>query len=330
MAIFKNAIMSAEEQLMNSLKRLGAIRLVSFVLAALVLSGCAVLTEKQINAVNQFAKATEYYGPVPSNAIKTWAELQLAASAAEVSSMQNEQVMWNHIETSFDTYQKILDRSERAIRSFEIFDSYSKLLLQLTSDNYVDALNAETQNLGKSLDSSISYYNSRFGASLSCFGGDAAGILRAGLGLYLRVKQAEVLRKIVEDADPVIGELVKAVVETLEAVELGVEKETDTLEREIRTMLKFAPVIKSEPSDRKIIPDLASYLQAFQLIQRGRSASQLVSSAKSAAVQYGKTHHDLLENTRNKTDDVQSLFPKIAALKAEVDAGIKLRKSLMN
>ena len=313
---------------MNVLQRSWINRLLVSVITVFIISGCAVLTEKQINAVNQFAKATENYGPVPSNAIKTWAQLQIAASAAEVSSMQNEQAMWNHIETSFNTYQKIMDRSERAIKSFEILDQYSKLLLQLTSDNYIDALNAKSKDIGESLDSSIDYYNSRFGTSISSFGGDAAGILRAGFGLYIRAKQTEVLRKVVQDADPAIDELTRAITTTLEAVELGIEKEVDTLEREIKTMLKYAPIIKTEQSDRKIIPDLASYIQAFELIQKARSASQIVTSAKTSALQYRKTHHQLLENTRNKTDDVKDLLPMITALKKEVDAGIKLRKSL--
>jgi hypothetical protein len=316
------------EKLMNVLQRSWTNRLLVSVITVFIISGCTALTEKQINAVNQFAKATENYGPVPSNAIKAWAQLQIAASAAEVSSMQNEQAMWNHIETSFNTYQKIMDRSERAIKSFEILDQYSKFLLQLTSDNYIDALNAKSKDIGESLDSSIDYYNSRFGTSISSFGGDAAGILRAGFGLYIRAKQTEVLRKVVQDADPAIDELTKAITTTLEAVELGIEKEVDTLEREIKTMLKYAPIIKTEQSDRKIIPDLASYIQAFELIQKARSASQIVTSAKTSALQYRKTHHQLLENTRNKTDDVKDLLPMITALKKEVDAGIKLRKSL--
>lgn len=313
---------------MDALRQSWNTRLLLTAITVFIITGCAVLTEKQISAVSQFAKATENYGPVPSNAIKAWAELQIAASAAEVSSMQSEQAMWRHIQTSFDTYQKIMDRSERAIKSFEILDQYSKLLLQLTSDNYTESLDAKSKDLGESLDSSIEYYNSRFGTSIIRFGGDAAGILRAGFGLYIRAKQAEVLRNVVHDADPAIEELTKAIHTTLTAVELGIEKEAETLENEIRTMLKHAPVIKDETSEKKIIPDLASYIQAFELIQRARSATQIAASAKVSALQYRKTHHQLLENTRNKTDDVQDLVPMITALKKEIDAGIKLRKSL--
>lgn len=311
---------------MNTARRLLAIRLLAAAMTAFIISGCAVLTERQISAVGQFAKATENYGPVPSSAIKTWAELQIAASAAEVSSMQNEQAVWGHIETSFSTYQKIIDRSERAVKSFEILDTYSKLLLQLTSDNYTDALNTKTKDLGESLDSAIEYYNTRFGTSMISFGGEAAGILRAGLGLYIRVRQAEALKNVVQEADPAIEELTKAITMTLEAVELGIGKEADTLEREIKVMLKHAPKIKTEQTDIKIIPDLASYIQAFELIQRARSATQIAASAKTSAIQYRKTHEKLFENTRNKTEDMRDLLPMITALKKEIDAGIRLRK----
>jgi hypothetical protein len=313
---------------MNIFQKPAISRVLLSLTTVFVISACAVLTEKQINAVNQFGKATENFGPVPSNAIKAWAELQITASAAEVSSMQNEEAMWNHIETSFNTYQKIVDRSERALKSFEILNLYSKLLLQLTSENYTDALNAKSKDLGEALDSSIDYYNTRFGSSISSFGGNAAGVLRATVGLYIRAKQTEVLRKAVEDADPAIDELTRSIVATLEAVEFGIEKEVDTLEQEIKALLRYAPVIKTQEFERKIIPDLASYLQAFELIQRGRSASQIASSAKVAALQYKQTHHQLFENTRNKTDNVQDLLSMVIALKKEVDAGIKLRKSL--
>jgi hypothetical protein len=242
--------------------------------------------------------------------------------------MQNEQAMWNHIETSFDTYQKIIERSERAIKSFEVLDLYSKLLLQLTSDHYTEALHARSKDIGELLDSAIEYYNSRFGTSISTFGGYAAGILRSSIGVYIRAMQADVLRRVVENASPAIEELTKAVITTLTAVEFGVEKEADTLEKEIKASLKYAPIIKTELSERKIIPDLASYIRAFELLQRGRSAAQIASSAKTAALQYQKTHQQLLENTRNKTDNVEELLSMVKVLKKEVDAGIKLKKSL--
>jgi len=178
------------------------------------------------------------------------------------------------------------------------------------------------------LDSAIEYYNTRFGTSMMSFGGDAAAILRAGLGLCIRVRQAEALRNVVQEADPSIEELTKAITTTLEAVELGIEKEADTLEREIKVMLKHAPQIKTEQGDMKIIPDLASYIQAFELIQRARSATQVAKSAKNSALQYRETHQKLLENTRNKTEDVRELLPMITALKKEIDAGIRLRKAL--
>jgi hypothetical protein len=242
--------------------------------------------------------------------------------------MQNEQAMWRHIETSFNTYQKILDRSERAIKSFEVLELYSRLLLQLTSDNYTDALNAKSTDLGESLDSAIEYYNSRFGTSISSFGGYAAGILRSSAGLYIRAKQAGALQRIVADADPAIDELTKAIIRTLTAVELGIGKEIDTLENEIKATLRYAPVIKSGSSEKKFIPDLASYIQAFELLQRGRDAVQIASSAKTAAQQYRETHHQLLENTRNKTDNVKDFLSTLTVLKKEVDAGIQLKKSL--
>jgi hypothetical protein len=291
-------------------------------------SSCAVLTENQIKAVNQFAKATENFGPAPSNAIKAWGELQIEASAAEVASMQDEQAMWNHIKTSFDTYQRILDRSERAIKSFEVLDRYSRLLLQLTSDNYTDALNSKSKDLGESLDSAIEYYNSRFGTSLSSFGGYAAGILRNSFGLYIRAKQTEVLKSVVEEADPAIDELTGAIIKTLTAVELGIDKEVDTLEHEIKAALKYAPTIKTEQSTRRIIPDFASYMQYFELLQRGRNADQIALSAKTAAQQYRETHHLLVENTRSKTENVEELLSMVMRLKQEVDAGIKLKKSI--
>jgi hypothetical protein len=78
---------------MKKARRSSAKMFLATAMTAFIISGCAVLTERQISAVGQFAKATENYGPVPSNAIKTWAELQIAASAAEVSSMQNELVL---------------------------------------------------------------------------------------------------------------------------------------------------------------------------------------------------------------------------------------------
>ena len=298
------------------------------IIAVYLISGCAVLTENQIKAVNQFAKATENYGTTPSAAIKAWAELQITASAAEVTTMQSEQSMWNHIESSFDTYERIIDRSERATKSFEVLELYSKLLKQLTAANYTEALDAKSKDLGEALDSAMEFYNSRFGASISTFGGVAAGIIRGAGGLYIRAKQSEALKRVVKDADPAINELTSAIIKTATAVELGTDKELDTLEEEIKAALKYAPTIKVDSSERKIIPNLASYVRTVELLQRGRKAIQIVGSAKAAALKYREAHHQLVKNTRNKVDDVDELIQIIKALKEEIDAGIKIKKSI--
>lgn len=304
---------------------LSSVLLISF------LSGCAVLTENQIKAVNRFAKATENYGTTPSAAIRTWAELNITTAAAEVTTYQSEEAMWEHVNTSFETYERIIDRSERATKAFEVLDRYSKLLKQLTADNYTEALDTKSKDLGDALDSAVESYNSRFGSSISTFGGVAAGMIRGAGGLYIRAEQSKALKKVVENADPAIEEFTKAIITTTNAVELGIDKEINGLQKELKATLKYAPYVKVDSpegtSKRKIIPDLASYVRAFELVQRGRKAKQVVGNAKIAAKKYRKVHEKLFKDTRDKKENMDDLIEMIEALKVEIDAGLKVKKS---
>ncbi len=291
-------------------------------------NGFSVLTSNQIDAVNKFATATENYGVTPGNAIKSWAELQITASAIETASMKDETAMWNHIEKSFSTNEKILRLTERALRSFEILDIYSDLLKQLSSDNYTKALDSSSKEIGEDLDSAIEFYNSRFETSISTFGCISAAIIRGSGGLYIRGKQGMAIKKVVADADQTIGYLTLEIEKVADALELGIDKELDTLENELKVATKYAPRIKDGDLEYPIIPDLASYVSVFELLRRGRNAKKIVSQSKIAAKKYREAHGQLFEATRHKISDVENLIAIIDSLKIEIDAAIKLNNAI--
>jgi hypothetical protein len=285
-----------------------------------ITSGCAVLTKNQINAVNRFANVADDFSKTPSEAIKAWAELQLAASAAEVTSMRNSDAMWDHIDTSFKTYSQITKTSQKALQAFAILDKYAALLKSLTADKYTKELNANAKASGEALDSAVDFYNTRFNTSLSIFGDTAAAIIRGAGGLYIRQKQGEALKIAVKEAKPTIDYLTREIENISDIADLGIDKELETLETEIQSALKFAPRIKDDGFEQIIIPDLASYVRSFELIMKGKQAKQTVQQTKDAASQYRKVHDKLVKSTREKIDSVDELIQKIDALQAAIKA----------
>jgi hypothetical protein len=286
-----------------------------------LISGCATLTKSQIDAVSKFGKITENYGTTPSKAIDAYAELQLYTSAAEVSTMQDEEAVLNHIDESLETYDDIVKRSKKAGKSFKVLSLYSKLLIQLTDDKYTKSLDSDSKKIADSLDSAIESYNSYYDTEIDSFGGTAAAIIRGVGGLYIRSKQSEAIKKLVKDADPAIEEMTTAIVDISGIIAYGVEKELSTLRAELEATAKYAPKSKNK---KKFMPDLASYVHAMELLHKGNNAAKTAKSAKSTATSYRKAHKELVKNTRNKIEGIDDLIETIKALKKEIDAGMKL------
>jgi hypothetical protein len=283
-------------------------------------NGCAVLTKNQINAVNRFANVADNFSQTPSEAIEAWAELQLAASAAEVTSMRNADAMWQHIEASFDTYSRIAERSNKALQAFKILDQYAALLKSLTADNYTKELNANAKAAGEALDSAVDFYNTRFDTALATFGDTAAAIIRGAGGLYIRQKQGEAVKKAVQEAKPTVEYLTLEIEDIADTAELGIDKEIETLETEIQRVLRFAPRFKDGETEQIIIPDLASYVRVFELIMKGKQAKQTVQNTRDTAARYRQVHDKLVDSTREKIDNIDELIQKIAALQAAIKA----------
>lgn len=303
---------------------------IMFICVVLFLSGCAVLTENQINAVNEFAKVSENYGATLSNGIKAWADFSLAVSAVEAANMESDDDIVKHVKKSFQEYDEKYELAQKAVDSLKVLEDYSELLEKLSSDDYTKALDEEAKNLGEELDSGIELYNEHYGGSISTFGSKVTGIIRGIGGIYIRAKQAEALKVAVADAEPAIETLTQNIVNITNNIEGGIEDEIDIFESQSRYKLKTAQTVeyeyKGETKKRKDVPDISSFLKAYEIIHQSREALNVAQNTRQTAIKYNEVHKELVKSTQQKIEDVDDLKVLIKALKKEIDAGRKISK----
>ncbi|MHB8522353.1 MAG: hypothetical protein ACYDH9_16555 [Limisphaerales bacterium] len=298
------------------------------ILAGCVLGGgCAVLTKSQVQEVKAFARAAENYGTLPGQPIRVYASVDrvdrvMIVSARNFSEPDAREKGWEELQkanASSSAFEAIATQTDRAL---DILNTYAELLITLTSDQFTDSLETGAKALGTSLDQAITRYNEGVrqpkGASpLGLIGGTVAAVVRGGVGVGIRHRQARYLKAYVTAAQPVMGDLT-ADVRTLMTNE--VLTAVNELESRFKDDFKTAAGRRQTMS----LDTLESVADAQEQIRRAR---ELCHSAATAAGKFSAAHARLAQDLSHRKT-LESHIAEIEALADEIKQAKKLRSEL--
>ncbi|MFH1076314.1 MAG: hypothetical protein V1753_05650 [Pseudomonadota bacterium] len=303
-----------------------------FLLFSFLFTGCAVLTTSQVKEVEKFAKASQGYSELPGALVQSYGILIRNSKLLSVTRKEFGQTdKQGGIDTSeandaFETiksaYKDEMDftaAGKQMDAALSVLNIYSNLLTSLVSGNFSDALTDSAEKLGRSLDKATDEYNDKYKTDvpLKKVGGLIAMGIRSSGGLYIRQKQASILKNTINEANPLIVNLMDAIQiiasEKLKPSFVNYEKNY------------IGKEFKAAVNDKKQV-DISTVLFVYDNVYKARQLIILSDQISKAAENYKKAHMDLVENTRTrKTLDV---IRQIEALSKEVKAANKVKKDV--
>jgi hypothetical protein len=174
--------------------------------------------------------------------------------------------------------------------------------------------------LGKSLDNATEEYNKKYRLNdpLGKVGGTVALVIRSTGGLYIRIRQASILKATIKEAVPLIAGLM----DDVRKLALKIFKPSLLNYENNYLQADF----KSLANNRKHV-DLCAVLFVYDNLYKTRQSIILADSVANAAETYKEAHADLVENTRVKKT-LKEAISQIQALSAEISAANKLKEKV--
>lgn len=302
--------------------------LVAFTLAiSMALAGCSVLTDSQVNAINNFAQATKGFGASPAAVMEAHAMLRDERGVLAASTMATSKRALQTLEQGIKQEDQLRQKALEATAALNILDTYSELLSTLSSDQFTDDLNNKSVALGTAIDQDIATLNKLKGGSIKSFGDLVAGIIRGGGGIFIRHMQQKALYEAVTNAESAVEQTTGAV-EALMAEYLSPSDPQNPgmnlFTQESTEIKENFPMMQSVVSHRWDLQTLDRIHSALRSSERGIT---LARSCSDAAVAYRQAHVKLVQALKSGNDP-SSLIGEIKALAQQVKAGKKVRDEL--
>lgn len=315
------------EPLIQRFARTKTLGVAGSVLGALALStGCAVLTESQIEEVHRFASAAKDYGALPGGPIKQYGELSkrnrvLRLSETTFSSEGEAAQGWERIQKALAVEKQFADSSEEADQAINVLTNYAEGLQTLTAKDPLDDLDKAAANFGTSLDKALTQYNTlvrkpQQKEDLKLVGSAVAGSIRATGGIFVRSKQAEYVKSYVGEADSMVKAIAAGIGTLMSAVESSLEIQRARLEENFKTL-----------SVRRNMLDPDTVIMISESLAQIDASVELCKKAKSAAATLSVVHSKLVAMV-DKRQDLKARLEEIETLVDQIKAGLKTRKDL--
>lgn len=290
-------------------------------------SGCAVLTKSQVKAVKAFAEVSKEYGTMPGEPIRVYGHVLRAnrilnVSARDFSDEDARQQGWSELQKANDLDQAYASASEEADAALEVLDTYSELLLTLSSDQFTDSLDASAKSLGEAFDKSVKKYNEAFRkpngkTEFGLIGGSIAAGVRSGVGVWIRYRQAKYLKNYVTGAQPVVLALTAHVQDLM----------TNTVMSDLATLesrLKQDFVTAAGRAKRLTYETSESVADAQRQISQTR---ELCESAALSSQRFADAHTKLLEKLARR-QTLKTRIEEVTMMAEEIKKAQKIQKQL--
>lgn len=289
-------------------------------------SGCAVLTKSQVAEVKSFAAVAHNYGTLPGEPIRLYAaasrysRLVTAASSYLTNDIGRDRA-WDRLTKANAAEKDFTEIANQADATLDVITQYADVLLQLTSDDYANALDAAAASGGKALDKAITAYNEAFnksgGKKLGLVGSTVAGVIRGAGGVGIHAKQAKYLKEYVIQGEPVINAIGHDV--SLLATNKMLPH-LDALEKQLRDDF-FAAGNRFELLDPLVFQETADTVRNIG------AARELCRLAASAASKMSAAHAKLRERV-SRRHELKDYIEEIQALADDIIKADKVRRSL--
>ena len=310
-----------------------AVRFSWVIFFLLGLSGCAVLTSSQVREVGNFTKATQEFVDLPAALPETYGILLrdnvlLAVSRNEFGAPDDQRGVdatranqaWEDVKTAYSLETEFGEAGRRLDGALEVLRLYAEILTVLVSDQYGAELEESAVRLGNSLDAATEAYNKAYRKDppLKKAGSRVGEAVRATGGIYLRQRQIAVLRETVEEAAPLIEDLMTEI-EDIAAKQFKpafTNYEENYLGKEFRSV-----AINS----RRV--SVTTVMAVYEDLKRARTGAALADQVAQAARTYTQAHRTLVEKTRSRRD-LKKGIEEIQTLKKEIDAARRVKEKM--
>ncbi|MFC1877972.1 hypothetical protein ACFL2E_11995 [Thermodesulfobacteriota bacterium] len=295
--------------------------------------GCSVLTSTQMNEVKKFAVISEKYTTLPESLFLSYATLKrnydlLVLSRREFGGMNDQgnidtsaaKKAWKDFNDIYQRETEITKAGKRMDKAIKVLDIYTKIMKNLVSDEFSNAISKSTEKLCKSIDEAIDNYNGTVDEdeTIDNVGGDLALIIRSTTGVFIRYKQTSILREVVKDADPMIANLMA----TMEDLAINSFKpafenyEKNDLGKGFRAVAN---------SNKQL--DVLTMEFIYENLVHVRISVDLANNIASASRSYKAAHNKLVEKTRNKMD-LELFIEEIKVFQSEIEAAQKIERNV--
>lgn len=303
--------------------------LVLCLIFTLTASGCAVLTQSQVAEVREFAKATRGYSELPASVIEAYRDVRagsimLQTATNTYTKEEDAERAWDDIIHSHKFSEGLTIQADKLRKALSILDTYASLLMSLSSDVFTDEFEKNALQLGKEMDEGIETYNEKFNKELGSIGAAAAAVIRATGGIYIRHKQAELLKLYVEEADGMINELTADIEIFLDPFLTKSGNVESILQAELN---KLKDLFITEADQSKDNLQLSTIKAVADMIEKVGDAKKLAEICKTSTEKYRLAHAEL-KHALSKKQTVKERIEEIQSLVGEIKAARKLKKSL--
>jgi hypothetical protein len=293
---------------------------------ASLLGACSILTERQVDAVARFAKATDGFPQSPVAVSGAHADARRDRGLLEAAAARTPEAAITKLRAVATTRQALRKVSAEIETSTSVLSDYADLLTVLSSDEFTAELQNQAVALGNSIDGGVSTFNQLTGRDLESPGAVVAGIVRAGGGLVIRRMQQKALERAVIGGEEAIHGITTEV-ECLMAVYLTEEQ----LPPGGGCKTAQGLFLMEEESVEVVYPrldrSLATAERAEAAILKSQAGVELAQSTIQAARGYREAHAKLKQAIEDDSG-IEGLIAQIDALATEVKAGNAVRKQL--
>jgi hypothetical protein len=297
----------------------------------LLFTGCAVLTTSQVKEVEKFVKASQSYSELPGALAKSYGVLirnnKLLSLTRQEFGQKNKQGgidsakandAWKTVQSAYKDEAEFEAAGKQMDAALSVLKTYSDLLTSLVSDNFTDALSESAEKLGKSLDRATDDYNNKYNSDnpIKKVGGIIAMGVRSVGGIYIRQKQASILKMTIKEANPLIINLMN------EVKKIASEQLRPSFENYEKNYIgkEFVSV-----ANKKKRIDISTVAFVYDNLYKTRQSIILCDHISIAAENYKNAHDELVKNTRTRKT-LKEAIGQIESLSNEVKAANQVKK----
>lgn len=276
---------------------------VSVIIAALVIvlggASCSVLSEKQLQRIENLAIKADTLTSTPSAIFTTLAEIRIERGLFYAASLTTPQVRFDEIQAVAEGAIEDKKRAEKADVYVGILNSYFRALRSISNEERWRVVGREFRSLGRGVDSLIIESNELFGKDIPTGVAKAAGKTFGYLAENInKFRQTKYVKQFVALGDSLVAECTDSLTSILKSKPLTelIENESAGLEANYRAYT-YAMIEGGYP------PQVSNDKEYVILVEKMSSVKQIRNKAISALRSVKNGHHKLLLELEEEDQD---------------------------